>query len=126
MPLVLPVAVAVPLLVGLFAAPLLAQSPPDEPETRAEALRREREQKQQEVEPYEKNAVERGMILAERRILPLLNRDGIYARLGSLTTASGSITRTRSSSELDRTPIAAIRWPSICKAVPLAATSMWR
>ena len=45
-----------------------AQTPADEPETRAEALQREREQKQQEVEPYEKNAVERGMILAERRI----------------------------------------------------------
>ncbi len=28
---------------------------------------REREQKQQDVEPYEKNAVERAMILAERR-----------------------------------------------------------
>jgi hypothetical protein len=80
------------LLVGLFAAPLVAQTPetpPDEPETRAEALRREREQKQQDVEPYEKNAVERAMILAERRAIPLLNRDGIYARLGSLTTGSG-------------------------------------
>jgi hypothetical protein len=80
---------AVPLLVGLFAAPLAAQTPPDEPDTRAEALQREREQKQREVEPYEQNPVERGMILAERRIIPLLNRDGIYARMGSLTTGSG-------------------------------------
>ena len=86
------VPIAVPLLVGLFTAPLVAQTPQtpaDEAETRAEVLQREREQKQQEVEPYEKNAVERGMILAERRIVPLLNRDGIYARLGSLTTGSG-------------------------------------
>ena len=64
---------AAPLLVGLFAAPLVAQTPEtpaDEPETRAEALQREREQKQQNVEPYEKNAVERAMILAERRAIP--------------------------------------------------------
>lgn len=48
---------AAPLLVGLFAAPLVAQTPEtpaNEPETRAEALRREREQKQQDVEPYKR------------------------------------------------------------------------
>jgi hypothetical protein len=83
------VPIAVPLLVGLLASPLAAQTQPDEPDTRAEALQREREQKQREVEPYEQNAIERGMILAERRIIPLLNRDGIYARMGSLTTGSG-------------------------------------
>jgi outer membrane protein assembly factor BamA len=87
------VAIAGLLLVGLAASPVLAQTPASppagEPETRAELLRRAREQKQTEVEPYEQNPVERGMILAERRIIPLLNRDGVYARMGSLSTGSG-------------------------------------
>lgn len=77
------------LLAGLLSQPLAARAQQDEPETRAEVLARAREQKQREAEPYEQNAVERGMILAERRIMPLLNRDGIYARMGSLTTGSG-------------------------------------
>jgi hypothetical protein len=79
----------IPLLVGLLASPVAAQTPSGEPETRAELLAEERKKKESEAEPYEPNAVERGMILAERRIIPLLNRDGIYARMGSLTTGSG-------------------------------------
>src|SRR5262245_15613846 len=83
------ISLAIALVVGPLCVPLRAQTPADEPETRAEVLQREREKKQVEVEPYEENAVERGMILAERRIIPLLNRDGIYARMGSLATGSG-------------------------------------
>lgn len=83
------VSLAIYLLAGPLSDALLAQTPVNEPQTRAEALQQEREKKQTEVEPYEENAVERGMILAERRIIPLLNRDGIYARMGSLATGSG-------------------------------------
>ena len=83
------VSLLVALVVGPLGARLRAQTPADQPDTRAEALQQEREKKQGEVEPYEKNPVERGMILAERRIIPLLNRDGIYARMGSLATGSG-------------------------------------
>jgi hypothetical protein len=77
------------LLVGPLSESLPAQTPDNEPQTRAEALRQDRAKKQSEVEPYEQNPVERGMILAERRVIPLLNRDGIYARMGSLATGSG-------------------------------------
>ena len=80
---------AIWLLLGLGAAPAAGQTPAAEPATRAELLRREREEKQREVEPYEQNSVERAMHLAEQRILPLLNRDGVYARFGSLATGSG-------------------------------------
>jgi outer membrane protein assembly factor BamA len=76
-------------LLGLLAEPAGAQAATDEPATRAELLRQQREAKQRELEPYEQNPVERAMHLAEGRIVPLLNRDGIYARFGSLTTGSG-------------------------------------
>jgi outer membrane protein assembly factor BamA len=61
-----------------------------EPATRAEALRREREAKQKALEPHEPNALERGMYVAEDRVIPLLQRDGLYAKFGSLTTGSGT------------------------------------
>jgi hypothetical protein len=60
-----------------------------EPTTRAEELQRQREEKQRNSKPYEENGLERAMDLAELRIVPLLQRDGIYARFGSLTTGSG-------------------------------------
>ena len=72
----------------LAAAPAAAQTA-TEPETRAEALRRERDAKQQKTRPYEPSGLERAMKLAEGRIVPLLQRDGIYAKFGSLTTGSG-------------------------------------
>jgi len=71
-----------------FAVPTFAQ-PPDEPQTRAELLRREREEKQRAAEPYKPTGLERAMDLGEHRIVPLLQRDGIYAKFGSLTTGSG-------------------------------------
>lgn len=79
----------------LASQPAVAQTPPAapqagaEPQTRAEALRREREEKQQQVRPYEPTGLERAMDLGENRIVPLLQRDGVYAKLGSLTTGSG-------------------------------------
>lgn len=60
-----------------------------EPQTRAEALRAEREAKSQTLEPYQPNGLERAMDFFEGTAIPLLQRDGVYARLGSLTTGSG-------------------------------------
>lgn len=60
-----------------------------EPETRAELLRQLREAKAPDVEPHDPNEVEQALYLVEERVLPLLQRDGIYARFGSLTTGSG-------------------------------------
>jgi hypothetical protein len=70
------------------ATPALAQTT-TEPQTRAEELRRQREEKERAVKPYEPNGLERTMDLAENKIFPLLVRDGLYARFGSLTTGSG-------------------------------------
>jgi outer membrane protein assembly factor BamA len=71
-----------------LAAPAAAQDPGD-PATRAELLRRQREEKQQALSPPESTGLERGMDIAESRVVPLLQRDGIYAKFGSLTTGSG-------------------------------------
>jgi surface antigen Omp85-like protein len=82
----------VAVLAGVSRA--FAQAPPDEgqsqtPPTRAEFLRQQREAKAQALEPYEPNGLERAMAFGENRIVPLLQRDGIYFKLGSLTTGSG-------------------------------------
>jgi hypothetical protein len=69
--------------------PAPAQTTTAEPQTRAEELRRQREEKERAVKPYEPNGLERTMDLAENKIFPLLIRDGLYARFGSLTTGSG-------------------------------------
>lgn len=80
---------------SLFLCALFAVAPPagaqttTEPATRAEELQRQREEKQRSSKPYEDSGLERAMDLAENRIVPLLLRDGIYARFGSLTTGSG-------------------------------------
>jgi hypothetical protein len=71
-----------------FSASSAAQTS-TEPQTRAEQLQREREEKQRNAKPYEENGLERTMDAVEGRILPLLNRDGVYAKFGSLTTGSG-------------------------------------
>jgi hypothetical protein len=59
-------------------------------ETRAEALRAEREQKQQDLVPPEPSTLERMMKAVERGGVPLITRDGVYAKLGTLTTGSGA------------------------------------
>jgi hypothetical protein len=81
---------SLPILLIAFVAPApaLAQTTA-EPQTRAEELKRQREEKERSVEQYEPNGLERAMDLAELRIYPLLVRDGLYARFGSLTTGSG-------------------------------------
>lgn len=71
---------------------LAAQAQPgfaQEPATRAEALRAEREAKAATLEPYEPNGLEQAMYIAEDRVLPLLGRDGVFARMGSLSAGSG-------------------------------------
>lgn len=64
--------------------------PPDaEPATRAEALRLEREQKQQQLEPNEPDTLQRALDFVEDRALYIVSRDGFYPKIGSLTTGSG-------------------------------------
>ncbi|HEX8028159.1 MAG TPA: hypothetical protein VF491_06850, partial [Vicinamibacterales bacterium] len=58
-------------------------------ETRAEANRQAREEKQQALTPYEPNMLERILKGVERGGVPLITRDGVYLKLGSLTTGSG-------------------------------------
>lgn len=72
----------------LVAAAAVAQ-PTEEPQTRAEADRQRREAKQSEVEPYDKNRVERALDFAEDRAIFILDREGFYPKLGSLTVGSG-------------------------------------
>jgi hypothetical protein len=55
------------------------------PETRAEALKQQREA--QVVTPYTPSGLERAMKFAENRVF--LDRDGVHVKLGSLTTGSG-------------------------------------
>jgi hypothetical protein len=73
--------------------PAHAQEVPGEASTaedsRAATLRAAREQKQQELEPPHPNVLERGLKALERGGVPLITRDGLYAKLGSLTTGSG-------------------------------------
>ncbi|MQA30771.1 MAG: BamA/TamA family outer membrane protein [Luteitalea sp.] len=58
-------------------------------ESRAEALRQEREEKQRTAQPYDPNTLETVLKAVERSGVPLITRDGVYAKLGSLTTGSG-------------------------------------
>src|SRR5262245_8505972 len=51
-----------------------------EPATRAEADRQRREQKAQEVQPYEPKGFERAMKFAENRAIFLLDREGFYPK----------------------------------------------
>jgi hypothetical protein len=57
--------------------------------TRAEELRQAREKKQESLSPYEPGRFERGLKFVETRGVPLITRDGIYLKFGSLTTGSG-------------------------------------
>ena len=58
-------------------------------ESRAEAQRQAREQKQKETEPYQAGFMERTLKAVEAGGVPLITRDGVYLKLGSLTTGSG-------------------------------------
>jgi surface antigen Omp85-like protein len=60
-----------------------------EPATRAEADRQRREKKQAAAKPYQPNRFERAMHFAEERAVFILDREGFYPKLGSLTVGSG-------------------------------------
>ena len=80
----------VSLAVALAAtAPAFAQTTTQPAETRAEVLKRARDDKQNTLAPYEPNGLERAMNIAERRVLATLGRDGVHAKFGSLATGSG-------------------------------------
>jgi hypothetical protein len=76
-------AVALAALAG--AGPISAQAP----ESRAEALRQQRAEKARTATPYQPGRLEAAMKLAEDRAILLSGREGLYPRLGSLTTGSG-------------------------------------
>ena len=59
------------------------------PETRAEELRAERAAKAQSLAPHQQNSLERGMHFFEDRAIFILDREGFYPKLGSLTVGSG-------------------------------------
>ncbi len=64
-----------------------ASSPPLE--TRAEILKRAREDKQRTIAPYEPNGLERALNAVETRVLTNFGQDGFYPKFGSLATGSG-------------------------------------
>lgn len=74
------------LAICLSASAAFAQ---DAPATRAEADRQAREEKAATAEPYQRNAVERAIDFAEDRGVFLIDREGFYPKLGSLSVASG-------------------------------------
>jgi hypothetical protein len=72
----------------LLAAPVAAQ----EPETRAEELRRLREEKARQTAPYQPSRLERALLWLENaRVLErVLNPpEGFYPKIGNVTTGSG-------------------------------------
>jgi hypothetical protein len=58
-------------------------------QTRAGELRRQRAEKAAATRPYEPTALERAITIAEDKAVFLLGREGLYPKLGSLTTGSG-------------------------------------
>jgi len=74
-----------------LAAPSAAQTSvaPPEPQTRAEQLQQQRETKATDLKPYEPNALEHAMDVAEAKAFPFLMRDGLYGKVGSISTSSG-------------------------------------
>jgi hypothetical protein len=58
-------------------------------ETRAEVLRNARLAKEQQLDPYQPNMLETVLKAIEKSGVPLITRDGIYLKFGSLTTGSG-------------------------------------
>jgi hypothetical protein len=58
-------------------------------ESRAETLKQAREEKQQAAAPYDPGMLEGVLKAIERGGVPLITRDGVYVKLGSLTTGSG-------------------------------------
>jgi hypothetical protein len=74
------------LLMWLAGASLAAAQ---EPATREEADKARREEKSRRAEPYRPGRFERAMHFAEEKGVFILGREGLYPKLGSLTTGSG-------------------------------------
>ncbi len=68
---------------------LTCRDPAFAQETRVQELEQQREQKQREATPYTPSLIERTIRAAEVSGIPFLTRDGIYAKLGSITIGSG-------------------------------------
>lgn len=75
------------LLAGLVCSPASAQ--PASPQTREEALRQQRAQKDRETRPNRPDGLQRVLTYIESRNLFQVARDGFHPKLGSLTTGSG-------------------------------------
>ncbi len=73
----------------VFLIVLVCARGADAQESRAETLKQAREEKQQAVTPYEPGMLETMLKAIERGGVPLITRDGVYLKLGSLTTGSG-------------------------------------
>jgi outer membrane protein assembly factor BamA len=81
--------ISLPALVGLFCYAIGPSAYGQEPATRAEADRASREEKARNAQVYQPGRFERAMHLVEERGLFILNREGLYPKLGTLTTGSG-------------------------------------
>jgi hypothetical protein len=60
-----------------------------EPSTREEVDRQEREKKNGTLQPYQPSGLEKAMRFIEERAIFIVGREGLYPKLGSLTTGSG-------------------------------------
>jgi hypothetical protein len=73
----------------IAGTPLVSTAQTTTPSTRADALRQEREQKQQNLRPNQPDTLQRIMNYIEDPPRFLIARDGFRPKLGSLTTGSG-------------------------------------
>jgi hypothetical protein len=74
------------LLIWLAAATAASAQ---EPATRSEADRQRREEKHRNAQPYHPGGFERAMHFIEEKAIFIVGREGLYPKLGSLTTGSG-------------------------------------
>ena len=61
----------------------------EQEESRADSLKQARIEKQKETEPYEPSMLETVLKTVEKSGVPLITRDRVYLKFGSLTTGSG-------------------------------------
>jgi hypothetical protein len=77
------------LVLCLLFSSAAATAQPIEPATRSEALRQERERKQQQLAPNRPNDLQRAFDFIESRGFFVVARDGFYPRFRTLTSGSG-------------------------------------
>lgn len=75
--------------VALFLMGTAIATNADAQQSRADQLRLLREEKQKTLRPYDANAAEKALGMIERQGVPLITRDRVYVKFGSLTTGSG-------------------------------------